>query len=105
MLLAADRVYLAAHVTMGTGGLLHHPFTLTCPYFLSAYKAIVSPKGSPPFSKACIINTQEVWAGGLLSVALALRLLWPSVRWSPLLHAARTFLSRHNATSNYLSLL
>jgi len=29
MLLAADRVYLAAHVTMGTGGLLPHPFTLT----------------------------------------------------------------------------
>jgi len=31
--------------------------------------------------------------GGLLSVALALRLLWPSVRWSPVLRAARTFLS------------
>ena len=28
-LLAADRVYLAAHVTTGTGELLPHPFTLT----------------------------------------------------------------------------
>jgi len=29
MLLATDRVYLAAHVTIGTGGLLPHPFTFT----------------------------------------------------------------------------
>ena len=29
MLLAADRVYLAERVTTPTGGLLHHPFTLT----------------------------------------------------------------------------
>ena len=43
--------------------------------------------------------------GGLLSVALALGLLRPSVRWSPLLRAARTFLSQRNAASNYLSLL
>lgn len=28
MLLAADRVYLAEYVTIPTGGLLHHPFTL-----------------------------------------------------------------------------
>ena len=32
-------------------------------------------------------------SGYLLSVALALRLLWPSVRWSPVSLAARTFLS------------
>ena len=28
MSLAADRVYLASHITMTTGGLLPHPFTL-----------------------------------------------------------------------------
>ena len=33
-------------------------------------------------------------SGGLLSVALALKLLWPSVRWSPVSLAARTFLSQ-----------
>jgi len=32
--------------------------------------------------------------GYLLSVALALRLLWPSVRWSPVSLVARTFLSQ-----------
>jgi len=45
VLLAADWVYLAAYITISTGGLLHHPFTLT---------------------------KQKL--GGLLSVALALRL-------------------------------
>jgi len=37
MLLAADRVYLATHVTTGTGELLPHPFTMTAEaatYFL-----------------------------------------------------------------------
>jgi len=29
----------------------------------------------------------------ILSVALALRLLWPPVRWSLVSHVARTFLS------------
>jgi len=31
MPLATDRVYLATHVTMGTGGLLHHRFTFDHP--------------------------------------------------------------------------
>jgi len=56
MLLAANWVYLATYVTIGTGGLLHHPFTLT---------------------------KQKL--GGLLSVALALGLPQPSVRWNPAL--------------------
>ena len=42
---------------------------------------------TPPF------HPYQTKFGGLLSVALALRLLWPSVRWSPASHAARTFLS------------
>ena len=73
--LAADRVYLAGDVATPTGGLLPHPFTMT--YFLRSL-------------------------GYLLSVALALRSLWPSVRWSPALRAARTFLSRQDAASCYL---
>ena len=81
MPLAADRVYLAEDVTIPTGGLLPHPFTLTIDRGLTAND------------------------GGLLSVALALRLLWPSVRWSPASHAARTFLSRHMAASYYLPYL
>jgi len=54
--LAADWVYLAARIATSTGGLLHHPFTLTKPKL-----------------------------GGLLSVALALGLPQPSVRWNPAL--------------------
>jgi len=56
VLLAADWVYLAAYVAISTGGLLHHPFTLT-------YQKV----------------------GGLLSVALALGLPQPPVRWNPAL--------------------
>jgi len=52
-LLATDWVYLADHVATTTGGLLPHPFTF------------------------------DRRNGSLLSVALALRSLWPPVRWSP----------------------
>ncbi len=84
-LLAADRVYLAAHVTTGTGELLPHPFTLTCQKGLTSMIMLQRYR----------CESDSFLAGGLLSVALALGLLRPSVRWSPLLRAARTFLSQH----------
>jgi len=74
MLLAADWVYLAAYITISTGGLLHHPFTLTvCE--INFFKAKITYKK----------NFRQTWAGGLLSVALALGLPQPSVRWNPAL--------------------
>ena len=42
---------------------------------------------TPPF------HLLPIQIGSLLSVALALRLLWPSVKWSPISRVARTFLS------------
>jgi len=56
VLLAAGWVYLAGYVAIATGGLLHHPFTF-----------------------------HLLKIGGLLSVALALGLPRPSVRWNPAL--------------------
>jgi len=76
VLLAADWVYLATSIARGTGGLLHHPFTLTQKWGLTS---------------KVLLHRNETFAGltpilgGLLSVALALGLPQPSVRWNPAL--------------------
>jgi len=45
VLLAADWVYLATYIAIGTGGLLHHPFTLT--NNLAVYSLLHLPLGYP----------------------------------------------------------
>jgi len=74
-LLATDWVYLATCIATSTGGLLHHPFTL-------ANRGLTSK---------VVLRSNETFVGltqfysGLLSVALALGLPQPSVRWNPAL--------------------
>ena len=63
--LAPDGGYLAAHITMGAGGLLHHLFTITCSWGdrLSVSVALIRQVGSFQSDPAPVISRRRaLWS-------------------------------------------